>query len=298
VANQDDRLRKISDARIEFLASEADRFATAINTVADELRATAINLLSELSPENAAKTHAIVSLQRGLQAQLNRLGYEGIIKGFIGEYDASQKFALQTLKAMNLPEARLAPIDEKSLAALKASDYTYLVNLGGSTIRAVATGVVQNALTRTPRSSMIDNIASTLDLSLRGRAATYADTALVSYDRRTAMAHWEAAGIKTYLYRGPRDVKNREFCEKYAGKVFTLGEIKALDLELPLYSTRPLLPCIVFGGGWNCRHVFTPVVIGVECPASRTPNIAASLGKRQSGPEADQSAAGRPDQPV
>ena len=79
MANQDDRLRQISDARIEFLASEADRFVTAINTVADELRATAINLLSELSPENAAKTHAIVSLQRELQAQLNRLGYEGMI---------------------------------------------------------------------------------------------------------------------------------------------------------------------------------------------------------------------------
>jgi hypothetical protein len=264
VANQDDHLRQISDARIAFLAEESDRFVFALNTVADELRASAINLLSGMSRADAAKRQAIVSLQRELQAQLNRMGYEDLVKAFIGEYDLSQRFALQTLRMMDLPETRLAPIDEASLVALKASDYTYLVNAGGSTIRAVATGVFQNTLVGTLRSRIIDNIATTLDVSLRDRAATYADTALVSYDRRSAMAHWKAAGIGTYLYRGPRDIKNREFCEKYAGKVFTLEEIKALDQELPLYSKRPLLPCIVFGGGWNCRHVFTPVVTGME----------------------------------
>ena len=269
---QSDNLRRISDERIAFLKAESDRFANALNAVSDQLRSKSIDLLSNLTQSNAANARAVVTLQRELQGQLNALDYDGKVRDFIGQYDASITFAVQTLDALDIPVTKLAPLDAKALQALKAHDYTFLTGAGEDTIQAVATGVVQNTLMGTPRSQIIDNISSTLSVRLKGQAATYADTALVSYDRRTAMATWSAAGLTAFLYRGPKDIKNRPFCDHYVGQVFTLDQIKALDKELEKYSKRPLLPAMIYGGGWSCRHVFTPVANGeAEAPGERLP---------------------------
>jgi hypothetical protein len=254
------QLRKISDDRLAFVAGESDRFIVALNTVADELRGAAIDALSDVTTETAAKAKTLVDLQRELQAQLNRSSFAEKVRSFVGKYDNSQIFAIRTLEALGLKPSTLSPIDSNALEALKRHDYKFLTGMGPTTVQAVATGVVRNTLMGTSRAKVIDAIGATLNTRLRNQAAAYADTGLVSYDRRTSSTIWLRAGVLNYLYRGPKDLKNRPFCEHHVGKVYTLDQISGLDKELEQYSKTPLLPCLIYGGGWNCRHVWTPAI--------------------------------------
>jgi hypothetical protein len=119
---------------------------------------------------------------------------------------------------------------------------------------AVSRAVVIAALGGQSRADMIRSVAETLNGELDKHTVTYVDTALVSYDRRVSWDMWEAAGIDKFLYRGPMDVKTRAWCEARVGKTFTREQVEAMD-----NGTR-LEPVSVYGGGWNCRHVWTPVV--------------------------------------
>jgi hypothetical protein len=245
---------EITESRIQDIDRAVRNFDTAIRQVADQLQAAALDALYNLTPENATRAQALVDLQRELQRQLNRLNYDGRLQSFIGEYDAIATSAIATLDAMGITDTgRLGPIDTKVLGALKRMDYRFLSEIGPAAVQAVSFGVVQNTLVGTPRSRIIANIRDTLDAKLTGYAVTYADTALSAYDRRVTMATWKQAGLRRFMYRGPKDVKNRPFCARHVGKVYTLEEIKRMD------NGTKLMPVLVYGGGWSCRHIFTPV---------------------------------------
>jgi hypothetical protein len=253
-------LKDISDARIKSVDADVSAFAVAVNALAGELRASIIDLSSKLTADNAAAAQSLVNLQKAVQAQINKLDYAGVVKDFIGTYGDTEQYALDTLKALKVEPKRLAPVDQRALANLAAQDYQYLDGLGTAAIQAVTSGVVRNTLLGRPRSEIIQRISDTLDLKLRNYAVTYADTALASYDRASSSKLWTAAGLTMFVYRGPKDIKNRPFCDHHVGKTYSLDEINGkLNDELKTYSDKPLLPCLVYGGGWNCRHVWSPV---------------------------------------
>jgi hypothetical protein len=57
-----------------------------------------------------------------------------------------------------------------------------------------------------------------------------------------------------FVYVGPFDKKNREFCEERVGKVFSRTEIDAMD-------NGQLPDVFITGGGYNCRHTWKRVSI-------------------------------------
>ena len=269
----------IANARIAYINTAVSNFAQSVQTIAGQLHAQALSALSDLTPATAARAQALVELQRNLQGQLNKMDYEGKIQTFLGAYDASALSALETLKAMKVDSGRLAPLDTKALTSLKRMDYKFLADIGPAAIAAVSHGVVQNTLMGTPRSRIISNIKSTLDGKFASYASTYADTALSAYDRRVTMETWTQAGLKIFTYRGPKDVKNREFCAPKVGKQFTLPEIKAMN------NGTKLMPVIVYGGGWNCRHIFVPIAQQPVEPRQAPPTPAQALATAKAAAE-------------
>ena len=253
-------LKDISDRRIAYTDAAIRGFDSGLESVSASLRQTIIELLSSLDYAAVVPAKRLVDLSRQLQAQMNRSDYDGLVTRFLSKYDGVLQFAYDTLTALRIKAPRLAPLDGQALNRLRAMDYDFLVNVGTDTVQAVANGLVQQTLMGTPRAAIIQQISSTLETNFQHRAVTYADTALVSYDRRAAANIWTGAGIKQYLYRGPKDIKNRPFCAHHVGQVYTLDQINGqLNAELADYSHKPLLPCLVYGGGYNCRHVWTPV---------------------------------------
>lgn len=59
-------------------------------------------------------------------------------------------------------------------------------------------------------------------------------------------------GVTSFLYDGPADDKNREFCAEHVGKTYTLAEIEGMEND----QGGPALTDL---GGYNCRHEWRPV---------------------------------------
>jgi len=249
------KLKAISDARLAAIEAAISGFDAGVQRVATGLRMKLIDLLASgtAGPRTAA-VRELVYLQQQLQAQLNALGYDAEVVRFLDLFDLQQEFAIGTARALGVPASRLSILHSGALEALRASNYEYLASLGPSAVRTMAIGVVQNTLAGVSRSRIIDSMRGVLAGRFVSYASTYADTALVSYDRRVSMDIWQEAGLEKFLYRGPRDIKNRVFCEKHVGKIYTLAEIKKLDNGMK----PPMNNVLLYGGGWNCRHVWTP----------------------------------------
>jgi hypothetical protein len=260
-------LKRISNSLIDRSLQASKRFSSTMSRIAGELTSRLIDATDRmhLTARSAQKAQALAELATEYQKQLNTLDYDGTIKPFINEYDYAQTAALESLRVMEVPSVRLAPIDSRALTNIKALDLRYLSAIGGKAIEETAFAVANSVLLGAPRSAGVQAIRSTLSSQLQGHAATYYDTAIVRYDRTTTMRVWTAAEIREYLYRGPNDIKNRPFCHKHVGKVYTLDQIKAMDQDPDiLKSSRPLLPVLTYGGGWNCRHIWSPIPPGYQ----------------------------------
>lgn len=247
------QLKRISDARLARIDRDLDWFTSALRSLADAWKAEILAILADLpSPQAAARVAYIGELQTELRRQLNALGFERLAEEFANRLDGAREQALDTLMALNVPSARLAPLDEGALAALRQIHWDTLVRAGEDAAAEVGRGVILNAVAGRSRAAIYRSVAETLDAKLVRYAGTYADTALVSYDRTVSWQTWRSAGIERFLYRGPKDIKTRPFCEDRVGKRFSVEEIDKMD-----NGTR-LMPVSIYGGGWNCRHVWTP----------------------------------------
>lgn len=251
-------LKALERERQERIAITARAFSSEMDRIANLLRDRVVELVSDpqLTREKAATAAGLVQLQRALQGQLNAAAFEDVLKKWLVCYDQSWNFAIRVLRALKVdPPERLAAIDEKALAKLRAMDFSWLQNLGGETIREVATGLIRNALLAQSRAQAIEAVSGTLG-KFASQAAGIFDTGLVSYDRMVTMKTWSAAGLERFRYFGPKDIKNREFCETHVGKVFTIEEIRKMDNG----QKPPMNDVLVFQGGWGCRHVWQVAV--------------------------------------
>jgi len=114
---------------------------------------------------------------------------------------------------------------------------------------------VRDALSSAAFTMEPSDVISGLDAALRsaeGRQITEARTRITSYGRELTAISAEEAGLNHYLYTGPLDGITRSFCRVIVGKVYTstqVGEMRNYQLE----------PVLTRGGGYNCRHSWSPV---------------------------------------
>lgn len=83
-----------------------------------------------------------------------------------------------------------------------------------------------------------------------GQAETITQTALAAADRAGVYEDRDAEQL--YRYDGPP--ADRPFCKTHLGKTYTLADLKALD-------NGQGLPVELYLGGFNCRHVLTPISV-------------------------------------
>lgn len=81
---------------------------------------------------------------------------------------------------------------------------------------------------------------------------TNAINALQGFRNAITFRKAKEAKVERLKYAGPKDDKNRPFCKKNVGKIFTLDEVKALRND----NGNPALTDM---GGYNCRHEWRPV---------------------------------------
>lgn len=110
------------------------------------------------------------------------------------------------------------------------------------------------------RSSTVDPAGATKRLVNElgtglGRSVILIDTAASGLDRRLTTTVAGENGFDLFLYDGPRDSITRPWCAKRLGFVFTSEELDEEPNE-----TGPQPPSD-YGGGYNCRHRWTPLTL-------------------------------------
>jgi len=84
-------------------------------------------------------------------------------------------------------------------------------------------------------------------------AYTLANTALAQFDNAYMAEVASQAGVTYYLYDGIISANTRQFCRDHFKRVYTLGELSAIDNHQGLDVAISL-------GGYNCQHYLTPLV--------------------------------------
>jgi hypothetical protein len=90
------------------------------------------------------------------------------------------------------------------------------------------------------------------------KASSAVDTAIIGTGRAVVMLQAERAAEDdgeslVFKYVGPRDRKTRPFCAERVGRIYTRAAIDEMD-------NGQLKPVATFGGGYNCRHSWAPLV--------------------------------------
>jgi hypothetical protein len=84
-------------------------------------------------------------------------------------------------------------------------------------------------------------------------AQTYFETAYRNFENNAKLDLGKNLKVKKWLYVGPKDKKNRPFCEAHVDREYTTEEVDKMVNDFGQ-------PAKYYRGGWNCRHEWEPVV--------------------------------------
>jgi len=171
-------------------------------------------------------------------------------------------------------EASQLDIVEMTNKAMKAIDPNFIsgdINLISSTIQRASASVFDDSVIPSLSKSIKDAvntvaiIGSTkapLDaLAQSFQRATSANTTqarlkISEFGRSVQAINADQAGIDLFMYVGPKDGITRPFCRKLVGKVLSKSQINKLN------NGQGAGPVLTSGGGYNCRHSWSPVSKG------------------------------------
>ena len=121
-------------------------------------------------------------------------------------------------------------------------------------VKKSITESLRDGLLEVPTEIIVSNLQTRLESSI-GRQLTEIKTQISSYGRSITAFVAESAGLDLYLYTGPKDGITRPFCNELINLVVTKDQMNKLN-------NGQGLGVLVYGGGYNCRHSWSPVTQG------------------------------------
>jgi len=121
---------------------------------------------------------------------------------------------------------------------------------------------LKDLLVDVPVNIVMSNLEQRLKRS-EGRQLTEVKTQISQYGRGITAAAAEAADMNLYLYTGPRDGITRPFCRELIDLVVSKSQMRRLN-------NSQGLSVLTSGGGYNCRHSWSPVTAGFVEAANLT----------------------------
>ena len=143
-----------------------------------------------------------------------------------------------------------------SLSAISAATRRLDDEFWGQTIIQPTAQRMYDGLSTALRGDTVDAVARRLRQSSGGsigRAVTEARTQLAEFDRAVTARTAEDAGAELFAYLGPKDALTRPFCDTIVDHVLTVEQVGRLD------NAQTTVSPIISGGGYNCRHNWSPV---------------------------------------
>lgn len=178
-------------------------------------------------------------------------GLDEAIDQFITHQQAIRDAVDKTLQASNLELSTIGP-QVDILANQNISDVFEGVIL--NSVKQSMRDSLNDLIVNVPLNTVMSNMQKRMKKA-EGRQLTEVKTKLSQYGRSITAIAAEAADIDHYLYTGPRDGVTRDFCRALVNKVVTDKQMRRLDNGQGLSVKTS-------GGGYNCRHSWSPVTMG------------------------------------
>ena len=269
----------------------------ATGVMATLIRARRDQIQAEVRAERefeAALNTAVSSLLDTIEATVQNAGpnvilqatdeqlLELLITGGLG--DAIDGFITQQQRINEAVNKTLSAVDPQFNMGLIASD---VETLQTQTISDIFEGVVIPTVKTTVRDSLRDlnaavplnTVMSNMQVRMsraQGRQLTEIKTKISQYGRGITAIAGAAAGLDHYLYTGPIDGITRPFCRALVNKVVT-------ETQMARLNNGQGLAVKTSGGGYNCRHSWSPVTESFIEAAELTQASASDIGKANSG---------------
>ena len=265
-------LAKITKARIKELKAEkraTDQFGTVYKKATQRLVRSLEETLKQTTPS------ALLSLPNDQLIELILIG---------GLSDSVEDFIEQQNKLLDAINESISAVEptwtplfiESEVDAIRTLT---VQNVFDDIVVPTVAKNVKESLTSmvidTPPTMAISNLALTLERGA-GTLQTEVRTKISQFGRSVNMIAADAVGLDHYLYTGPRDGITRPFCRPLINKVVDKTQLAKLNNGQGL-SVR------TSGGGYNCRHSWSPVTESFMKAAGLDKATAKDISKANSG---------------
>jgi len=193
---------------------------------------------------------------RTLKAQLKAAGLDEALAEQHGILDKLLGEIREEAESFGLPDV-FKPGTEKSIGMLLEGADADILRVMDKAADDVATHLRSAIVGGMKRTDLLGSIAETMGRTRR-QAQTNLTTSLHSFHRQVTVTHAKSHDVKEFSYRGPLDSITREWCGHWVGRRGTQAQIEATVTKWG-HAKQPG-PAMVFGGGWNCRHRWVPVI--------------------------------------
>jgi len=260
-------MAKVEELRAEIRAAEV--MARAMGQSRKSLLDTLEAALSISSPE------FLLGLPREALADfILQAAFGMTIDDFIEQSDRVAAAALEAIQVLE-PTATTASVqaqlDSFRVAAVDAVFQDVIIPDTTKAVREALQGMTLGVSLTASMGRLSDQMQRS-----EGRQLTELRTKIASYGRQVTAAVGESAGLDLYLYTGPRDGITRQFCKPLINKVVD-------DKQMAALNNGQGLPVKLSGGGYNCRHSWSPVSQGFVDAANLTRATAADIAKANQG---------------
>tara|TARA_R100000742_G_C4273094_1_gene92550 strand:+ start:818 stop:1741 length:924 start_codon:yes stop_codon:yes gene_type:complete len=265
-------LAQITKAKIKELKAEkraADQFGVVYKKATRRLMDSLKDTIDQSSPE------ALLSLPKDQLIELILAG--GIAESVEDFIDQQNKMLEAINESISVVDPTWTPLfiqtEVESIQALTVQNV-----FDDIVVPSVAKNVKDSLLSMvidTPPSLAISNLALSLERGA-GTLQTEVRTKISQFGRSVNMIAADTVGMDHYLYTGPKDGITRSFCRPLVNKVVDKTQLGKLNNGQGL-SVR------TSGGGYNCRHSWSPVTESFVKAAGLDKATAADISKANSG---------------
>jgi hypothetical protein len=270
--NQSGDVARITKAKINELKTQI-KAEKSMKSVLDLSRTRFIKTLE--TAVRASDPLTILSLDREqLIDFVIRGGFDLSIDEFIEQADLISQAVEKTTRIVQ-PDLGLSAIQQQ-LDIMQTSAVETLFD--GVIIPNVTSGVRESLVAMTvdvPIQQSMSSLSQKMQ-SATGRQLTEVNTKLSMYGRGVTAAMAEEAGLSYYLYTGPQDGITRKFCRPLVDKVVSDSQMKKLN-------NKQGLSVKTAGGGYNCRHSWSPVSEGFMMAAGLDKATTKDISKANAG---------------
>lgn len=249
-----------SNPAVESVAREIDKaFRETFQALKTYLRneVQTLNRQGQLVLRDRANIARIKAIVNNLKVKLRELGFDKVLtKQATGLVNLAQS-VLKEAGDSDLPTA-LTETTGADLDSLISGAHRQILHHENAIARDIEQILLRSATGSVDWSDLVDRLE--LQMGVRqDQALTAANDAIQTFHTHTRVQHFAEAGVEWWLYDGPKDSRNRDFCEHFVGTRVTL---KGLDSHATDYKRKHPLPPSQSLGGYNCRHELIPLVEG------------------------------------